>query len=120
MFTSFLFKKLSHHSEGYQNESEFISHLMSGEVKISIPDLINIHQEYEKSEGMVKFKYGQDQTVQFTTTVGKRNSGTCLATVTGRHVYGGNKHKYDLALQFDDGDTARIYNIPEKFILPAE
>lgn len=46
-FTSFLFEKLAHLKQFYLTEEAFAAHLMSGEVKISIPDLIKYQSEYE-------------------------------------------------------------------------
>lgn len=46
MFTTFLFEKLSHLRQFYGTEQEFITHLLSGEVTVPIPDLLNYVDGY--------------------------------------------------------------------------
>lgn len=45
-FETFLIGKLSHLKEFYNSEDEFLAHLKSGEVDISIPDAISWVNEY--------------------------------------------------------------------------
>lgn len=119
MFTSFLFERLTHYRQFYSTEAEFIQHLMSGEVKIPIPDLIQFQSEYEKnraperSNGHVLYpsRFELNQVVQL-----KINEEAVLATVRGIHFYPG-KIKYDLGLWLGDGTVddpefeSRIYNV---------
>lgn len=57
MFTSFLFNKLSHLKQFYGTETEFVHHLMSGEITIPIPDLINYQGEYENKKPFLPTKF---------------------------------------------------------------
>lgn len=121
MFTSFLFEKLTHLKQFYSTEDEFIKHLMSGEVKISIPDLIRFQDEYEKSQAQLPSRCQLNQVVHVHFM---RKDNPLVATVRGIHFYPG-KVKYDLGLWLGDGSVdnpeteTRIYNVDSVFVEPA-
>lgn len=111
MFTSFLFEKLSHLNQFYNTEEEFIKHLMSGEVKISIPDLINFQQEYEKKKPPLPSQHQVGDPVWLTLW-----SAHIVSEVLCVHFYEG-KVKYDLSVFGDNGETTRLYNVDSVFVV---
>jgi len=121
MFTTFLFEKLSHLNQFYTTETEFIQHLMSGEVTVTIPDLIKYQQEYEKENLKLPSQLQPNQVckLQF-----QKDDTPLTATVRGVHFYIG-KVKYDLGLWLCDGSVdnpeyeTRIYNVDSIFCSPA-
>jgi len=129
MFTSFLFNKLSHLRQFYSTETEFTQHLLSGEVKVSIPDLITFQEEYEKqkpisnSSGCIlpsQFQIGDKASLKLTGLSSKGDGSLatvdCIAEILTVHFYEG-KVKYDLELPLDFGNT-RVYNIDSVFVSP--
>jgi hypothetical protein len=118
MFTSFLFERLIHYRQYYSTEAEFVKHLMSGEVKITIPDIIQFQNEYEHNRPSLPSTFQIDQvvSVQF-----KKGTYALNATVRGVHFYRG-KVKYDLGLWLGDGSVddpeteTRIYNIDSVYV----
>jgi len=117
MFTSFLFEKLSHLSSVYNTEAEFIQHLMSGEVKMEIPDIIRLQQEYEKTKPPLPCQHQHGDKVWLNLW-----SANISAEILNVHFYDG-KVKYDLELFGGNGETTRIYNVDSVFVvktLPAK
>jgi hypothetical protein len=110
MFTTFLFEKLSHLNSFYNNETEFIQHLMSGEVTVTIPDLIKFQQEYEKQKPLPSLH-------QITDKVWLRLwSADISSEVLNVHFYPG-KVKYDLTVFGENGETTRLYNIDPLYVV---
>jgi len=121
MFTSFLFEKLTHLKQFYSSEDEFIKHLMSGEVKVSIPDLIKFQSEYEASKPLLPSRCQINQVVN---VKWRENDSPFTATIRGVRFYKG-KVKYDVGLWLGDGTVdnpeteERVYNIDSVFVTPA-
>lgn len=121
MFTSFLFEKLSHLKQFYSSENEFTQHLLSGEVKITIPDLIKFQEEYESrpfisppnSKLNLPSQFQQGDKALFEC---KPDGDLSLpyygipCEILAVHFYPG-KVKYDLDLLFVDNQRSRIYNV---------
>lgn len=121
MFTSFLFERLTHLKQFYHTEDEFIKHLMSGEVKVSIPDLIKFQSEYENQRPPLPSRCQINQVVH---VKWRDNDEPFKATVRGIRFYKG-KVKYDVGLWLGDGSVdnpeyeERVYNIDSVFVSPA-
>lgn len=129
MFTSFLLEKLAHLNQFYKTEAEFTTHLMSGEVKISVPDLIEFQQKYQEmlKDNTIERKLqlpSQFQPNQIIKVKFRNGDDPFTATVRGVHFYPG-KVKYDIGLWLGDGSVdnpeseTRIYNVDSVFcVLP--
>jgi hypothetical protein len=118
MFTSFLFQKLSHLNQFYGTETEFINHLMSGEVKVSIPDLINFQQEYEKQKPELPSEYQIGDNVE---AIFYEAGIVKNCEVLKVHFQNGLAQTYDLLVTMykdDDGKSnyMRLYNIPRLLV----
>jgi hypothetical protein len=119
MFTSFLFERLSHLNQFYKTEEEFVQHLMSGDVKISIPDLIKMQSEYEQQKPPLpsRWQHGDqvllclllkpDETFNYEAAI--------PATIHAAHFYTG-KVKYDLDITLSENFGTRVYNIDSVFV----
>lgn len=110
MFTSFLFEKLSHLNSAYKTETEFIQHLMSGEVVVTIPDLIKYQQEYEKTKPPLPSQHQIGDPVWL-----RLWSDDIVTEVHAVHFTAG-KVKYDLNVLIHDGDKTRLYNVDSAFV----
>lgn len=120
MFTSFLFERLTHLKQFYSTEDEFIKHLMSGEVKISIPDLIKFQSEYESKQPQLPSRCQINQVIHVQL---RQKDEPFTATIRGVHFYPG-KVKYDLGVWLGDGtidnpeSETRLYNVDSVFVTP--
>jgi len=112
MFTSFLFERLTHYRQFYSTEAEFIQHLMSGEVKISIPDLIKFQSEYENKRPSLPSRFQVGDKVIFEARPDDHDIPYIglPAEILAVHFYSG-KVKYDVDLIFAEGKRTRIYNV---------
>jgi hypothetical protein len=110
LFTSYLFNKLSQYKEFYETEDEFVKHLMSGEVKIPIPDLIKIQSSYQCQFLPSHFQLHDKARLCF------NKVDSIPVKVNGVHFFSG-KVKYDLEVEIPDEVTTRIYNVDSCFVL---
>lgn len=110
MFTTFLFEKFSHLNHFYTTETEFIQHLMSGEVTVTIPDLIKYQQEYEKQRKPLPSAHQMGDEVWLCLW-----SAKIVSEIHAIHFYEG-KVKYDLIVHGDNGQQTRVYNIDSAFV----
>lgn len=94
---------------------------MSGEVKMEIPFVIKMQEEYERSKPPLPSRCQHNQVVKVKF---RENDEPFNATVRGIHFYPG-KVKYDVGLWIGDGsvdkpeDETRIYNVDSVFVSPA-
>lgn len=110
MFTTFLFEKFSHLNHFYATETEFIQHLMSGEVTMTIPDLIKYHQEYDNLRKPLPSAHQIKEGVWLCLW-----SAKIVSEILAIHFYEG-KVKYDLIVFGDDGQQTRLYNVDSAFV----
>jgi hypothetical protein len=112
MFSTFLFNKLSRYRNFYDTETEFIEHLISGEVTIPVKDVLGYVDEYH-SELPSKLQIRQVAKIQF-----NKDIPPLTGTIQGVHFFEG-KVKYDVAIWLDDDSSTRIYNVDGVFVSPA-
>ena len=94
---------------------------MSGEVKVSIPDLIKFQSEYEKQKPPLpsRCQINQRVSVQW-----RKDDAPFVATVKSVRFYS-DKVKYDLGLLIGSGmlgdpvTEERVYNVDSVFVTPA-
>lgn len=99
MFTSFLFEKLSHLKQFYGTETEFVHHLMSGEVTMSIPQLTDYQSEYENKQKFLPTKFQLSERVD----VRVKNGFYLDAKIVKVHLAKGHHASYDVDYDPDSG-----------------
>ncbi len=129
MNTAFLLNKYAHLRTAYGTEKEFTDHLLSGEVTMTIPDVIAAFEEYKATQSLTlpsRYKHGTevkhiliDESKVHKTTVIKVHFTE--STVT-----------YDIELQcyYPEHETPkpgfevkgelyyhRMYNVPSAFLI---
>jgi hypothetical protein len=120
MFINFLLEKFPHLRFAYHTDKEMVEHFLSGEVNISVPDLLKYVEEWDekkkvKDHTMYPSLFSLKQVVKIKLKDVHKDIKQ-LATVKGIHFYEG-KVKYDLALWLGDGSVdnpeweSRIYNV---------
>lgn len=116
MFTDFILNRFKNLQFAYNTNEEREGHLLSGEVKISIPDAIAAHDDYCKEHLPSQHQVGDKANVNFS---GKHNPEIpeLIAKVIAVHFFPG-KVKYDLEVEVAIEESTRIYNIDSCFVLP--
>jgi len=109
MFTTFLLNRFKHLRQFYKTEKQFTDHLLSGEVTMTIPDVIQAYEEYHNPLLLPSQHQIQDE-VQM-----KFDSLYTRGHVIAVHFYPG-KVKYDLELILNEEHTTRVYNIDSVFV----
>jgi len=130
MFITYLIDRLQHLGVYYKSEQEFVEHLLSGEVKVSVPDMLQLMQDYkpEKSMGGIPEKLHHLYPSRY--EIGERVKVCILpegeesfpgfpAKITGVHFFTG-KVKYDLEVRFHGDFVSRIYNVDSILVIDYE
>lgn len=90
---------------------------MSGEVTVSVPDLIEYQQEYEKIKPPLPSQHQIEDKVKLCVMPeGEENFPAINAEVIAIHFYAG-KVKYDLEINFAGDMCTRMYNIDSVLVL---
>jgi len=125
MFIGYLIERLQHLGVYYKSEEEFVGHLLSGEVSISVPDFLRYMREYDNREREKKVaprspvsyssRYGIGERVRVFGWLEQDGSPGIAASVTAVHFHLG-KVKYDLQLEVPGGRHTRVYNVDSAFV----
>lgn len=100
MFLTFLLKKFGHLRQFYGSDIEFLNHLLSGEVKMSVKDALNFHDEMLSDQATVS---------QFMQDINNDIIGVQVSGLS-QHDCQYTKNPTDLRYEFTCNFSLRGYN----------